>query len=100
MLFDHEMEDCPILIARICDKGALPPPSTQNLQMMRSELREEDPNVNIVLKSRIVIGDDKGKQSEESAWVFKAHTKEPEFYLKCTKDTLMEAKKIFTEVPT
>jgi len=23
--FDHEMEDCPTLIARICDKGVLPP---------------------------------------------------------------------------
>jgi len=48
-LFDHETEDCPTLIARIRDKGALLPPLTQNLQMMRSEPREEDPNVNIVL---------------------------------------------------
>jgi len=61
MLFDHEMEDCPTLIARICDKGALPPPPTQNLQMVRFELCEEDLNLNIVLISGIVIGDDKGK---------------------------------------
>ena len=38
-----------MLIARICNKGALPPQPTQNLQMMRYEPREEDPNVNIVL---------------------------------------------------
>ena len=59
--FDHETEDCPTLIARIHDKGVFPPPPTQNLQMMRSELREEDPNVNIVLKSGIMTRDDKGK---------------------------------------
>jgi len=38
-----------MLIARICDKGVLPPQSTQNLQMMRVEPCEEDMNVNIVL---------------------------------------------------
>jgi len=48
-LFDHEIEYYPMLIARICNKGVLPPPLTQNLQMMRSEPREEDKNVNIVL---------------------------------------------------
>jgi len=32
---------------------------------MRSEPREEDLNVNIVLRSGITTGDDKGKQSEE-----------------------------------
>ena len=60
-LFDDETESCPMLIARIRDKGALPPPLTQNLQMMRSEPREEDPNVNIVLRSGNMMGDDKGK---------------------------------------
>jgi len=28
---DHETKDCPTLIARIRDKGVLPPPTTQNL---------------------------------------------------------------------
>ena len=65
-LFYHEMEDCPTLIVRLCDKGALQHPSTQNLQMMRSEPCEEDHNVNIMLKSGITTGDDKGKQLEES----------------------------------
>ena len=43
------------------DKGALQTPPTQNLQMMRFEPREEDPNMNIVLQSRIMTRDDKGK---------------------------------------
>ncbi len=60
-LFDHETKDCPTLIARLHDKGALHPPLTQNLQMMRFEPRMEDPNVNIMLGSGITIGDDKGR---------------------------------------
>ena len=48
----------------------------------------------------MTTGDDKGKQLEESAWVHKAPTKEPEFYLECTKETFMEAKKSFTEAST
>jgi len=67
---------------------------------MRSELREEDPNVNIVLRSGITTGDDKGKQPEESVWVHKAPTEEPEFDLECTKETFMEAKKSFTKAST
>lgn len=31
VLFDHEKKDCPTIIARIHDKGVLPPPLTQNL---------------------------------------------------------------------
>lgn len=68
--------------------------------MMRFEPREEDSNVNIVLQSSITIGDDKGKQPEESAWVCKAPTKEPELDLEHTKETFMEAKKSFTEAST
>ena len=60
-LFDHEMEDYPTLITWLHDKGVLQPPPTRNLQMMRFEPREEDLNVNIVLRSGITIGDEKGK---------------------------------------
>lgn len=60
----------------------------------------EHPNVNMMLKSSMTIGDDKGKKSEESAWVRKAYTKEPEFYLECVKETLMETKNSFTEAST
>jgi len=59
--FDHETKDCPTLIARLCYKGTLQPPPTQNLKMMRSEPCQEDLNVNIMLRSDITIGDDKGE---------------------------------------
>ena len=68
--------------------------------MMRSEPCKESLNVNLMLRSNIMIGDDKGKQPEESAWVCKAPTKEPEFDLECVKETFMEAKKRFTEAST
>jgi len=49
--------------------------------MMRSELCGEDMSVNIVLRSGIVMGDDKGKQPKDSTWVSKAPVKEAEFDL-------------------
>ena len=71
-------------------------PSSQ--QMV--SLREEDPNVNIVLRSGIKIVDDKGKHPEDSTWVHKAPTKEAEFDLECARETFMEAKKGFVEAST
>ena len=68
--------------------------------MMKSELHEEDPNVNMMLSSDMTMGDDKGKQLEESAWVHKDPTKELEFDLECMKETFMEAKKNFREAST
>ena len=68
--------------------------------MMRSKLCEEDPNVNMMVRSTMTMGDDKGKQLEESTSVHKATTKEPKFDLECMKETFMEAKKSFTEVST
>lgn len=100
MLFDHETEDFPTLIARIRDKGVLPPSLNQNLQMMRSKPRKEDLNVNIVLRSGTAMGDDKGKQPEDSTWVDKAQAKEVGFDLQCTWETFMEAKKGFAEAST
>jgi len=97
MLFDHETKDCPTLIARIQDKGVLPLPPTQNLQMMKSKLREEDPNVNTVLRSGIATGDDKGKHS---TWVRIAPAKEVEFDLEHAREAFMEAKKSFAEAST
>jgi len=43
--------------------------------MMRFEPREEDPNVNMMLRSGMAMRDDKGKQPKDSAWVCKAPTK-------------------------
>jgi len=98
--FDHEAEYCPTLIVRLHEKMELQPLLTQNLQMMRYEPRKEDLNVNVMLRSGMTIGDDKGKQSEESVWVHKAPTKEPEFDLECVKEKFMEAKKSFTKAST
>lgn len=50
-------------------------------------------------RSRIMTGDDKGKQPEESAWVRKAPTKEPEFNLEHAKETFMEANKTCMKLP-
>ncbi len=44
--------------------------------MMRFEPRDEDPNVNIVLRSGITTGDDKGKQPGKNGWFRKAPEKE------------------------
>lgn len=82
------------------EKAVIQPPPTQNLQMMRTDSREEDPNVNMMLRSGMTMGNDKGKQPEESVWVRKAPTKEHEFDLECAKETFMEAKKSFTEAST
>ena len=72
----------------------------QNLQMMRVEPHEEDPNVNIVLRSGVATRDDKGKQPEEKGWVGKAPEKKVSFNLEHAKDTFMEAKKSFIEAST
>jgi len=68
--------------------------------MMRAEPRKEDLNVNIVLRSGIEMGDDKGKQHEDSAWVCKAPAKEAEFDLGRARKMFMEAKKSFVEAST
>ena len=54
----------------------------------------------MMLQNGMTMGEDKGKQPEESAWVHKALRKEPKFDLECTKETFMEAKNSFTEAST
>jgi len=68
--------------------------------MMRSEPREEDPNVNMMLRSGVTTREDTGKQPEEDTWVRKVPAKEPKFDLERTKETFMEAKKSFVEAST
>ena len=70
-----------MLITKMCEKEVFQPPSTQNIQMMRSELRKEDLNIHVMLGSGMAIGEDKGKQPEEDTWVHKAPVKEVEFDL-------------------
>lgn len=53
--------------------------------------------MNIVLRSGIVMGDDKEKQPEDSTWVSEALAKEVEFELECTWQTFMEAKRNFVD---
>lgn len=68
--------------------------------MVRFEPCEEDPNMNMVLRSSTTIGKDKGRRPEEETWVCKASTKELEFDLERAKETFMEAKKSFIEAST
>jgi len=53
-----------------------------------------------VLRSRVAMGDDKGKYPKDNAWVRKAPVKEAEFDLEHAHETFMEAKKSFVEVST
>lgn len=82
------------------EKGVLQPSLTQNIKMMRSELREEEPNVNMMIRSDVAIGEDKGRQLEEDTWVHKAPTKELEFDLEHAKETFKKAKKSFVGAST
>lgn len=51
-----------MLIAKMLEKKNQQ--TTQNIQMMRAEPREEDHSINIVMRSGIATGEDKGKQLE------------------------------------
>jgi len=82
------------------EKGVLQSTPTQNVQMMKAEPHEEDPNVNMVLRSGANTGEDKGKQPGEDTWARKAPVKQPMSDLECTKETFMEAKKSFTKAST
>jgi len=68
--------------------------------MIRAEPHEEDLNMNIVLRSGISTGDDKGKQPKNNTWVRKALPKEAEFYLENAHEMFIEAKKSFVEAST
>lgn len=72
----------------------------QKLQMMRVEPHEEDQSVNIVLRSGITNGDDKGKQLKEDGWVWKALEKEVGFDLNHAKEMFVESKKSFVDAST
>lgn len=56
--------------------------------------------MNIVIRSGIAMGDDKGKQPEDSAWVHKALMKEVDFDLEHVREMFKEAKKSFAEAST
>lgn len=84
--FDHELIDFPTLIAQICEKRPVPPTMTQNVQMMRFEPRDEDTNVNTVLRSGTTTGEEKGNLTKDDAGV--------------GRETYLEARESFVEVFT
>jgi len=65
--FDHELLDCPKLITQIRDKKATPLTTTQNVQMMRSEPGNDQPMVNMVVRSGAATGA-VNKENNMEAW--------------------------------
>ena len=68
---------------------------TQNIHMVRAELRKEDPSMNFVTMSGVATGKDKWKKSDVDLWILKAPKKKDEFNLQREKYTFVEAKKGF-----
>jgi len=56
--FDHELIDFPMLLAQIREKRKAPPTTTQNVQMIRAEPRDEESKVNTVLRSGAILEGD------------------------------------------
>lgn len=70
---------------------------TQNIQMMISEPREDNPSVNIVTQGGVTIGEDKveRKQPESESCFQKVGEKNVGFDLHKEKETFMEERKSF-----
>lgn len=68
--------------------------------MMRAEPHKEDHIINIVARSGMAIGEDKGKWPETDGWVHKASKKDLDFDLNRAKEAFMEAKKKFAMAST
>lgn len=60
-----------MLIANIHEKKTHTQQRKQNIEMMRLEPQEDGPSVNIVMRSSIATGEDKGKEPEKDGWVRK-----------------------------
>lgn len=72
----------------------------QKIHMMRAKPREEDQNINIVMRSDIEIGANKGKQPGEAIWIHNATEKEVDFDLNHAKEMFLEEKKNFAKAST
>jgi len=68
--------------------------------MMKSELCEEDPSVNMVLRSDATIGGDVRKQPRDEGKGHDDPTREPNLEIEQVKGMSNEAQKSFTEVST
>lgn len=73
---------------------------TLNIKMMRSEMCEDGPSINIVTWSGIATREDKatGKQPKENTWVRKDADKDAEFDLQKVKENFLEAKRRFADL--
>lgn len=67
--FNHAIEECLVLIVKMCEKRNKNPPT--NIQMMTTEPREDEQHINIVTRSGVATGDDKGKKIVEEIWLRK-----------------------------
>ena len=69
----------------------------QNIQMMRSEPRKDNPSINIVTWSGMATGEDKveGKQPASKLWFRRTGEKNVGFDLHKEKETFMEARNNF-----
>lgn len=94
------IEDFLILIENIQEKKMQTQHPTYNVHMMMAEPHVKDHNINIVTRSGMAIGGDKGKQPKTDGWVCKVVEKEVGFDLNRFKETFMESKKNFTEAST
>jgi len=77
--FDHVIEECSILIEKMQEKKN--PDLTQDIQMMTTELRTDEPHINIGTRNGAATGNDKldGKKVFEDTWGRKTTDKAPMF---------------------
>lgn len=89
------MVDYPMLIDQMHEKGILQPTLTQIFQMMRSKPCEEDPNINMVLRSGTTIGGDVRKQLGDDGKGRDAPIGEPNLEIEYVRGMSKEAHKSF-----
>lgn len=65
--FDHAIEYYHVFITKMQEKKTQTP--TQNIQMVSAKLCEEDPNVNVVTRSGVANGEEKGKKLFFYLWI-------------------------------
>lgn len=94
------MVDYSTLIAQIHEKGVLQSPPTQNIQMMRAEPREEDPSINMVLRSGTTIGGNPQEERAEGGKRRDTATKKHDFEPEQGKKMSREAQRSFAATST
>ena len=64
---------------------------TENIYMVRAELREEEPSVNIATRSGAITGEGKGKKPDTDLWIRKAPKNKEGLNLKREKGDLFRS---------